>query len=265
MKHQAETPETEPQPSHRAKRIVTFGVPAVVIAGAIAGILVATNQPSAEPAAVATSQAPVATPSTTTAAPTPKPTATKKPVAAKPAPTSTASAAQAPAAGSGTSQSQPGTGATEGQIPQAGAQAQASGSGSGSSSSGGGGWVPAPAPAAPAPAAPAPKPAAPKPAPAPAPVPAPQPPVQENHYPPQTLSSINAARMGLGAPGFVLFTGGCVQVASAWGSTLDGAEGYVIHPDVVGYQRSGMKIAGTFALDGQVNGRSGTLTVYSCP
>ena len=113
--------------------------------------------------------------------------------------------------------------------------------------------------------APAPKPAALKPAPAPAPVPAPQPPVQENHYPPQTLSSINAARMGLGAPGFVPFTGGCVQVASAWGSTLDGAEGYVIHPGVVGYQRSGMKIAGTFALDGQVNGRSGTLTVYSCP
>ncbi|SEB29439.1 hypothetical protein [Arthrobacter woluwensis] len=264
MEHQAETPETEPQPSRRAKRIVTFGIPAVVIAGAIAGILVATNQPTAEPAAVATSQAPVATPSTTTASPSPKPTATKKPVAAKakakPAPKSTASAAQAPAAGSATSQSQPDTGTAEGQIPQAGAPAQGSSGGSGTSGSNGGGWVPAPAPAAPAP-----KPAAPKPAPAPAPVPAPQPPVQENHYPPQTLSSINAARMGLGAPGFVPFTGGCVQVASAWGSTLDGAEGYVIHPGVVGYQRAGMKIAGTFALDGQVNGRSGTLTVYSCP
>lgn len=110
--------------------------------------------------------------------------------------------------------------------------------------------------------------AAPEPAPAPvpeAPVYVPPvyvPPVVPS-LPPQTLGSISTARASLGAPAFVTVTASCSLKATAWGSSLDGAEGGIQHAGVVG-MIAGVTTGATYTADNTFDGRSGTLNIYRC-
>ena len=65
MTHLADIPDTEPRPSRRTRILVQVGIPVLLVAGAVAGVLVAANQPTGQPVADTTPQTVAVAPATT--------------------------------------------------------------------------------------------------------------------------------------------------------------------------------------------------------